>query len=485
MEAAEPICETPEYDEKINFIEELLINDAQNEYKIEFGQKENKKELTIRVTNEKMKNIFYFQHSYTMTEFKHISKIFSVYETVEDLISFLKNQNEKSKFIIEEQNNNLIIKFDAFLPDGKNILINLKLEKEIKERMQIIKYFFDEIKSFKDNININIKKEISLLKETNEKQQQKIKEYENQIKNLNNSIDKNQKEISDLMKFNKFMPIIAFIFLLIFTILACFIMNYKFENEISNMKEENKKILDNYVMNDSFNIGISNMKGEYKELLEKINKLNEKYDNIKQLNVKQKEEIYYLNNETIKQIKDLSNKLNGAFFFESNIVFLNSIEFILDYIKKNNNEFIFNRINLLYRATRDGDTAKAFDDLCDLKSNILIIVKTYKGYIFGGYSKIGIKISEDFEDNNSFLFSINYRKIYPVIKYKKINFYTEYRSMKYLFNSFVIYDNFLNYNKNYFRKEANSIFDGLKNEFEINGGEEYFKCKELEVFQLS
>ena len=249
------------------------------------------------------------------------------------------------------------------------------------------------------------------------------------------------------MKFNKFMPIIAFIFLLIFTILACFIMKNKFENEI-----------------------------------------NEKYDNIKQLNVKQKEEIYYLNNETIKQIKDLSSKLNGAFFFENNTVFLNSIEFILDYIKKNNNEFIFNRINLLYRATRDGDIAKAFNDLCYLKSNksnILIIVKTYKGYIFGGYSKIGIKISEDFEDNNSFLFSINHRKIYPVIKYKKINFYTKYGSMKYLFNSFVIYDNFLNYNKNYFRKEANSIFNGLKNEFEINGGEEYFKCKELEVFQLS
>ena len=470
-----------------------------------------------------------------MTEFKNISKIFSLYESVEELISFLKNQNEKSKFIIEEKDNNLIIKFNAFLPDGKNVLINLKLEKKTREKMQIIKYFFDEIKSFKDNININIQKEISLLKETNEKQQQKIKEYENQIINLNNSIYKNQNEILKLMKFNKYMPIIAFIFLFISTILACFIMNYKFNSEISNIKNENKKILDNYVMNNTFKNEISNIKkenkkildnyvmnnifknkisnikkengnvlklfdgcvlggsfeneilnvkNEYKGLQEKINKLNEKYENIKQLNVKQNEEIYYLNNVTTKQIKDLSNQLNGVVLLQSNIASFNSIDFILDYIKTNDNEFIFNRINLLYSATRDGDTVKAFDDLCHLKLNILIIVKTYKGYIFGGYSKIGIKKFEDIEDNNSFLFSINHRKIYPVIKNKKINFYNVYYSEKYLFNSFVIYDNFLNDNNNFFRKEIKSIFKGLNNEFEMNGGEELFKCKELEVFQL-
>ena len=457
MEAAEPICETPEYNEKINFIEELLINDERNEHKIEFGKKENKKELIIRVTNENMKNIFYFQHSYTMTEFKNISKIFSLYESVEELISFLKNQNEKSKFIIEEKDNNLIIKFNAFLPDGKNVLINLKLEKKTREKMQIIKYFFDEIKSFKDNININIQKEISLLKETNEKQQQKIKEYENQIINLNNSIYKNQNEILKLMKFNKYMPIIAFIFLFISTILACFIMNYKFNSEISNIKNENKKILDNYVMNNTFKNEISNIKKENKKILDNV---------------------------TTKQIKDLSNQLNGVVLLQSNIASFNSIDFILDYIKTNDNEFIFNRINLLYSATRDGDTVKAFDDLCHLKLNILIIVKTYKGYIFGGYSKIGIKKFEDIEDNNSFLFSINHRKIYPVIKNKKINFYNVYYSEKYLFNSFVIYDNFLNDNNNFFRKEIKSIFKGLNNEFEMNGGEELFKCKELEVFQL-
>ena len=49
----------------------------------------------------------------------------------------------------------------------------------------------------------------------------------------------------------------------------------------------------------------------------------------------------------------------------------------------------------------------------------------------------------------------------------------------------ILYDNFLNDNNNFFRKEIKSIFKGLNNEFEMNGGEELFKCKELEVFQLS
>ena len=45
MEAAEPICETPELDEEINFIEEILINNKQKMYKIQLGIKEIKKEL--------------------------------------------------------------------------------------------------------------------------------------------------------------------------------------------------------------------------------------------------------------------------------------------------------------------------------------------------------------------------------------------------------------------------------------------------------
>ena len=42
---------------------------------------------------------------------------------MKDLIAFLKNQNEKSKFVVEEKDKDLFIRFKVFLPDGKEKLL--------------------------------------------------------------------------------------------------------------------------------------------------------------------------------------------------------------------------------------------------------------------------------------------------------------------------------------------------------------------------
>ena len=66
---------------------------------------------------------------------------------MKDLISFLKNQSEKSKFVVEEKDKDLLIKFKIFLPDGKEKLINLELKQKPREVLDIIKYFFENIKN--------------------------------------------------------------------------------------------------------------------------------------------------------------------------------------------------------------------------------------------------------------------------------------------------------------------------------------------------
>ena len=95
MEAADPIqFITPKQNienEKIDFIEELKVIKENENYKIQFGLKENKNDLTIKVISENSKDIYYFQQSYTLNEFQHLSKIFVVYETAKDTILFLKN----------------------------------------------------------------------------------------------------------------------------------------------------------------------------------------------------------------------------------------------------------------------------------------------------------------------------------------------------------------------------------------------------------
>lgn len=100
------------------------------------------------VIPENYKNIFYFQKKFTIFELQNLSEIFYVYKNTNDIISLLKNR----KIEIEEKNDKIILKFNAFMPDGHNKLIELNLIKKRKDLNDIIKYFFEQIKTFKNDI---------------------------------------------------------------------------------------------------------------------------------------------------------------------------------------------------------------------------------------------------------------------------------------------------------------------------------------------
>ena len=87
-------------------------------------------------------------------------------------------------------------------------------------------------------------------------------------------------------------------------------------------------------------------------------------------------------------------------------------ELINSWISQNKNL----NYQLLYRATRDGDTDKDFHSKCDNKSPILVIGKTPKGYIFGGYTTANLDYEKCkdkslyLSDNEAFVFSLNQKK---------------------------------------------------------------------------
>jgi hypothetical protein len=73
--------------------------------------------------------------------------------------------------------------------------------------------------------------------------------------------------------------------------------------------------------------------------------------------------------------------------------------------------------NLLYRATRDGFTGKAFHSKCDGKGNTITIIKNDLNYVFGGYASSAWNSSGNYlNDPNSFLFSL--RRAGVSFKYK-------------------------------------------------------------------
>ena len=286
------------------------------------------------------------------------------------------------KFAIDEKDESLILKFNIFLPDGKNKLIELELKKQLMDINQIVKNLFEEIKSIK----ANMQKKISNLKQDS----------------LNRELNY-KKELSDLKKENK-----------------------KLWNEINKLKdtkEENKIIEENKICN-----------------------------------------------------------------FDSKIIdSINKIDFILNYIRDNDKSFNFKEIKLLYRGSRDGDRTKTCHKLCDNKKNILIIMQSDIGYIFGGYSSIGFKINNSWDykiDNKCFLFSINLKKIYPVIKDKSVICHIREEYGLCFYDSLGFHDYFMNKSDNNILFGIKSMFNGLKDRYEMNGNIQSFKCKELEVFQL-
>ena len=207
MEAAEPIiCETPKpaiEKEKIDFTEEINIKKEKDEYKIKFGVKRD--DLIIKAFFENSKDIFYYQKTFTIKELQNLSKIFALYESIKEIIDFFKDLN----FDFEEKDNDLILKFNAFMPNGKSQLIEMKLQRILLDSNQMINYLHEKIRSIEKSI-----------KNSEECAKEEKNKYESEIKELKDNLNKNKDEIT------KFKEIIV-----------------NFNKELSSLKEENKKII--------------------------------------------------------------------------------------------------------------------------------------------------------------------------------------------------------------------------------------------------
>ena len=131
-------------------------------------------------------------------------------------------------------------------------------------------------------------------------------------------------------------------------------------------------------------------------------------DNNKNENVELKKEINELKNE-IKNLKE-QNKIKNK-FEDSNIINVNYYDMISDWISPNKNI----KANLLYRASRDGDTPKDFHDKCDNKGSTFCIFHLDNGYIIGGYSSISWnKNGRAVKDPKAFVCSLTNKKKYEL-----------------------------------------------------------------------
>ena len=258
-------------------------------------------------------------------------------------------------------------------------------------------------------------------------------------------------------------------------------------------------------------------------LKEKVGKLNEKLDNLKnnpemlavgdsqfvKPKVKGAANKKGMNSINNKSIEDDEENQDNPETDKKNKKEANDNKFSIDKIKSisliikdmKDIDFIIKKINLLYAehdlkfhnieliysATEDGDACTIFHSMCDGTSPLLVFVKTNKGLRFGGFTSESFESSTTYKgkvDDNAFIFSLDKKKIFEVEKgTKAICCYKNYGPVFYGYEYCNIYlvGNFLNMEGNVAKKgdRYNTTED-----YEINGGEKKFMAEEVEVFHV-
>jgi len=290
-----------------------------------------------------------------------------------------------------------------------------------------------------------------------------FKHSDQMIKVITNIMNKNEFKINDEKNESK----------------TIYFSNPLIEDEIIEielkMKEKSQKEIIKDLSNTIKDLTEKNtfLENKIKSLETLINDIQKKYD------------------EKISQLEENLNNINKKFEEQNSIIQDNSIDSLI-VSKKEDVQLLkewispYKKIsfNLIYRATRDGDTINDFHKMCDDKSPTICIMKTPKGFIFGGYTTVLFNNKKNQElklkDDKAFVFSLNKRE-----KYKTQD---ESRSILNSPKHLIIFGN--GYNSIQIENNALTSKDHWSNPkgsygHDLNLTEDkYFSIVEIEVFQV-
>ena len=265
------------------------------------------------------------------------------------------------------------------------------------------------------------------------------------------------------------------------------------KNKKSNLKFKEKECLlqiINPITNKNFDLSI-NIKEKYmnsriKDLEEIISQQNNKILFLEEKISQQNNKILFLE-EKIKQfepiIEEYINKKKeekdniSKMFKESHIIDKDEKKLLIEWLPNKPKS-----INLIMNSKIDGDTSKAFQDKCGGKKPTYAIIKTKKGYKFGGYTTECWKQGQ-IKDNNAFVFSLNKKKKYNILKpdYATGFSLNNWWLFGFNYNAIVVLDYCTSNNSS---NVGNGTYD-IKEQYELNGGEQYFTVESFEIYQVN
>ena len=223
-----------------------------------------------------------------------------------------------------------------------------------------------------------------------------------------------------------------------------------------------------------------------------LEKLQKKNQELEKINMSLQEEIKTLKDNKIlySTLKTNSSKkdIQGIYDEETQAQITvkgdiihspSELELITRKINKSNKKLV---MNLLYKASADSDKAAAFHAKCDEAQSSLVLVETDKGKRFGGFTTCSwAGDCVDKKDEKAFIFSLDKMMTYDNIHEEEaIGCYPKYGPI-FLGCQIRIYDNAFSNGGTTFEKGLN--FE-TEEDYELTGGERFFKVKDIEVYEV-
>ena len=459
-----------------------------NEYRNQYIRKQNKKTSMDSSYNCDINNYAYQEllditpsYKYHQNPIEYLNNSYSHHNNIENNIN--QNINNSSKRTIVSQKN---IESNPKENISHNNYNMNNLEDNIKNEID------DSVNLKKENElykieNSSLLNENNTLKNENEKfrteilnYQNKIKKYKDENDSLKNKLVQNNSNIS--IKENNELMILKEIYEK---------ENQKLKNNLEQIDKENKMLkMEIIELKDNITI-ISN---HNKLLINEISELKRNLENQKNISINEYERkglieenndfrIKVKGNETIE---DLENEIeinkNGEDSEEikGDIIHdMKELEMLIKKINKNNKKII---INLLYKASADGDKASIFHEKCDKANNSIVLVETKDKMRFGGFTTCNWSGNcIDKNDPEAFIFSFDKMKTYDNIPGDEaIGCYPKFGPI-FLGCQIKIFDNAFINGGTTFEKELNYK---TNEDFELTGGKRNFKIKDIEVYEV-
>ena len=283
-----------------------------------------------------------------------------------------------------------------------------------------------------------------------------------QFDTINNEINSNNKKLNKFWK-RKIVFYIILLILIIFFIIIIY-QNHKFStlsNEIKLIKNNITKEKENK----------NNIEHLYKEGINENKQLLKDLEELK---------------GEIKSLKEEVDLLSQIFYpYKSDIITsMNELNYIREIVKGN-------KIELIYKSSINGDNKKTFYNITKNDFSLLVLILSQKGKKFGGYTSLNFeskKIPSSYieqlkYDNKAFLFSLDAKKTFKLIKDKYALICDNDSIINFGENDLVISNNFLS-EDSYSNFPFN--FEGQKSEKNLFVDENSnFKVKEIEIFHIS